>query len=95
MFLIYLGVCVFVGACIVRDATGEDSNFTLSAVAVNCSDAACKLGYNFSQCTPPFKGAESPCKYGLHNDFQVHHHHLLCACEENDDALNEVFVFRS
>ncbi|XP_057176380.1 solute carrier family 12 member 2 isoform X2 [Triplophysa rosa] len=64
--LVYVGVAVSTGACIVRDATGEDSNFTLRAGAVNCSDAACKLGYDFSQCTP-----QSPCKYGLFNDFQV------------------------
>lgn len=82
-----IDLCVFVGACIVRDASGEDSNFTLSAAAVNCSDAACRLGYDFSQCTPPYKGADSSCKYGLHNDFQVHNHHQrVCVrvCEEND-----------
>ncbi|XP_056591773.1 solute carrier family 12 member 2 isoform X2 [Triplophysa dalaica] len=64
--LVYVGVAVSTGACIVRDATGEEYNFTLSAGAVNCSDAACKLGYNFSQCT-----SQNHCKYGLYNDFQV------------------------
>uniref|UniRef100_A0A8D0D0A1 Solute carrier family 12 member 2 n=1 Tax=Sander lucioperca TaxID=283035 RepID=A0A8D0D0A1_SANLU len=55
-------VCV-AGSCIVRDATG-DHNDTVSDT-VNCTDAACTLGYDFSICK------EGGCQYGLMNDFQV------------------------
>ena len=51
------------GSCIVRDATG-DHNDTVSDT-VNCTDAACTLGYDFSICK------EGGCQYGLMNDFQV------------------------
>ena len=55
------------GACIVRDATGS-LNDTLSAqFTANCTDAACKMGYDFSSCRDP----KTPCQYGLQNDFQV------------------------
>lgn len=46
-----------------RDATG-DHNDTVSDT-VNCTDAACTLGYDFSICR------EGGCQYGLMNDFQV------------------------
>ncbi|XP_051973837.1 solute carrier family 12 member 2-like isoform X2 [Xyrauchen texanus] len=68
--VVYMGVAVSSGACIVRDATGIESNRTLSA-SINCTDAACNLGYDFTSCRPAVKGVSSPCKYGLHNDFQV------------------------
>uniref|UniRef100_A0A673LY85 Solute carrier family 12 member 2 n=1 Tax=Sinocyclocheilus rhinocerous TaxID=307959 RepID=A0A673LY85_9TELE len=66
--LVYMGVAISAGACIVRDATGIESNMTLSGS--NCTDAACKLGYNFTSCKP-VEGGKSACKFGLHNDFQV------------------------
>lgn len=47
----------------VRDATG-DHNDTVSDT-VNCTDAACMLGYDFSICK------EGGCQFGLMNDFQV------------------------
>uniref|UniRef100_A0A673LTR7 Solute carrier family 12 member 2 n=1 Tax=Sinocyclocheilus rhinocerous TaxID=307959 RepID=A0A673LTR7_9TELE len=72
--LVYMGVAISAGACIVRDATGIESNMTLSGS--NCTDAACKLGYNFTSCKP-VEGGKSACKFGLHNDFQVHHQHGL------------------
>lgn len=46
-----------------RDATG-DHNDTVSPT-VNCTDAACTLGYDFSICK------EGGCPFGLMNDFQV------------------------
>ena len=46
-----------------RDATG-DHNDTVSDT-VNCTDAACTLGYDFSICK------EGGCQFGLMNDFQV------------------------
>uniref|UniRef100_A0A8C2EC81 Solute carrier family 12 member 3 n=1 Tax=Cyprinus carpio TaxID=7962 RepID=A0A8C2EC81_CYPCA len=44
--LVYMGVAISAGACIVRDATGTESNVTLSGL--NCTDAACKFGYDFT-----------------------------------------------
>ncbi|XP_071997805.1 solute carrier family 12 member 2 isoform X2 [Engystomops pustulosus] len=61
--IVYMGVAVSVGSCVVRDASGN-VNDTLSYVMSNCTDAACKLDYNFSYCKPE-------CKYGLMNNFQV------------------------
>uniref|UniRef100_A0A3Q4H9D3 Solute carrier family 12 member 2 n=1 Tax=Neolamprologus brichardi TaxID=32507 RepID=A0A3Q4H9D3_NEOBR len=62
-----LTICILVvppaGSCIVRDATG-DHNDTVSPT-VNCTDAACTLGYDFSICK------EGGCPFGLMNDFQV------------------------
>uniref|UniRef100_A0A8C2AHN8 Solute carrier family 12 member 2 n=1 Tax=Cyprinus carpio TaxID=7962 RepID=A0A8C2AHN8_CYPCA len=66
--LVYMGVAISAGACIVRDATGMESNVTLSGL--NCTDAACKFGYDFTSCRP-VGGGKSACKFGLHNDFQV------------------------
>ncbi|XP_051764766.1 solute carrier family 12 member 2 isoform X1 [Ctenopharyngodon idella] len=68
--LVYIGVAISAGACIVRDATGIESNITLSGI-VNCTDAACKFGYDFTSCRPTVEGEKSSCKFGLHNDFQV------------------------
>uniref|UniRef100_A0A8C4H0P1 Solute carrier family 12 member 2 n=1 Tax=Dicentrarchus labrax TaxID=13489 RepID=A0A8C4H0P1_DICLA len=59
----YVAVAISAGSCIVRDATG-DHNDTVSDT-VNCTDAACTLGYDFSICK------EGGCQYGLMNDFQV------------------------
>ncbi|CAL8344431.1 unnamed protein product [Lota lota] len=59
----YIAVALSTGACIVRDATG-DLNDTVTDT-VNCTDAACTLGYDFSICK------EGGCQYGLINDFQV------------------------
>ncbi|XP_043106372.1 solute carrier family 12 member 2 isoform X2 [Puntigrus tetrazona] len=67
--VVYMGVAISAGACIVRDATGMDNNVTLSGL--NCTDAACKFGYDFSSCRSGFEGGKSTCKFGLHNDFQV------------------------
>ncbi|CAG5917464.1 unnamed protein product [Menidia menidia] len=61
--LTYVGVAISAGSCIVRDATG-DHNDTVSDT-VNCTDAACTLGYDFSICK------EGGCQYGLMNNFQV------------------------
>ncbi|XP_069379373.1 solute carrier family 12 member 2-like [Paralichthys olivaceus] len=61
--LTYVAVALSAGSCIVRDATG-DHNDTVSDT-VNCTDAACTLGYDFSICK------EGGCQYGLMNDFQV------------------------
>lgn len=54
------------GSCIVRDAGGLNDTVS-SQLLANCSDAACKFGYDFSQC----KSLKTGCPLGLHNDFQV------------------------
>lgn len=51
------------GSCILRDATGDPNDTVIDTV--NCTDAACQLGYDFSICK------EGGCQYGLMNDFQV------------------------
>ncbi|KAM4708916.1 solute carrier family 12 member 2-like [Discoglossus pictus] len=60
----YLAVAIASAACIVRDATGNITD-ALSTSSGECLSAACTLGYNFTAC------AESPCEYGLLNNFQV------------------------
>uniref|UniRef100_A0A8B9K9T7 Solute carrier family 12 member 2-like n=1 Tax=Astyanax mexicanus TaxID=7994 RepID=A0A8B9K9T7_ASTMX len=62
--VVYIAVAFSNGACILRDATGDD-NDTIIGSLENCTDAACTLGYDFSICK------EGGCKYGLMNDFQV------------------------
>ncbi|KAM4807779.1 solute carrier family 12 member 2 isoform 2-T3 [Rhinophrynus dorsalis] len=62
--IVYMGVAVSVGSCVVRDATG-DVNSTLSSAMTNCTGASCQLGYNFTYCDT------NECKYGLMNNFQV------------------------
>ncbi|XP_042365015.1 solute carrier family 12 member 2 [Plectropomus leopardus] len=64
--IVYLGVAVSTGSCIVRDATGN-VNDTVSSQFMNCTDASCKFGYDFSSC----KSEKGSCQYGLQNDFQV------------------------
>uniref|UniRef100_A0AAQ4R1G8 Solute carrier family 12 member 2 n=1 Tax=Gasterosteus aculeatus aculeatus TaxID=481459 RepID=A0AAQ4R1G8_GASAC len=65
--IVYLGVAVSTGSCIVRDATGNLNDTVSSQFMMNCTDAACKLGYDFSSC----KSDKTACRYGLQNDFQV------------------------
>ncbi|KAG7476486.1 hypothetical protein MATL_G00083470 [Megalops atlanticus] len=60
--IVYLGVAISSGSCIVRDATG--SNTTVSS-QMHCTGVACKFGYDFSSCNG------TKCDYGLQNDFQV------------------------
>ncbi|XP_033046100.1 solute carrier family 12 member 1 isoform X8 [Trachypithecus francoisi] len=60
----YLGVAICVGACVVRDATGNMNDTIISGMNCNGS-AACGLGYDFSRCQ------HEPCQYGLMNNFQV------------------------
>nr|ABB84251.1 Na-K-2Cl cotransporter [Dicentrarchus labrax] len=64
--IVYLGVAVSTGSCIVRDASGHVNDTVSSQFKANCTDAACNFGYDFSTCK-----SENSCRYGLHNDFQV------------------------
>ncbi|KFR11139.1 Solute carrier family 12 member 2, partial [Opisthocomus hoazin] len=61
--LVYVGIAVSVGSCVVRDATGNVNN-TIVTELTNCTTAACKLNYDFSSC-------QTGCQYGLMNNFQV------------------------
>ncbi|XP_019127706.1 solute carrier family 12 member 2 isoform X2 [Larimichthys crocea] len=64
--IVYLGVAVSTGSCIVRDASGSPNDTISSQFMANCTDAACKFGYDFSTCK-----SENNCRFGLHRDFQV------------------------
>uniref|UniRef100_A0A8D2MM45 Solute carrier family 12 member 2 n=1 Tax=Zonotrichia albicollis TaxID=44394 RepID=A0A8D2MM45_ZONAL len=63
--LVYAGIAVSVGSCVVRDATGNVNDTIVSELA-NCTSAACKLNYDFSSCQ-----SQAGCHYGLMNNFQV------------------------
>uniref|UniRef100_A0A8C0VAM3 Solute carrier family 12 member 2 n=1 Tax=Cyanistes caeruleus TaxID=156563 RepID=A0A8C0VAM3_CYACU len=65
--LVYVGIAVSVGSCVVRDATGN-VNDTIVTELTNCTTAACKLNYDFSSC---HSQAGPGCHYGLMNNFQV------------------------
>ncbi|GAB1301741.1 Solute carrier family 12 member 2 [Apodemus speciosus] len=62
--VVYIGIAVSVGSCVVRDATGN-VNDTITTELTNCTSAACKLNFDFSYCE------SNPCSYGLMNNFQV------------------------
>uniref|UniRef100_A0A8C9NMH3 Solute carrier family 12 member 2 n=1 Tax=Serinus canaria TaxID=9135 RepID=A0A8C9NMH3_SERCA len=65
--MVYVGIAVSVGSCVVRDATGN-VNDTIVTELANCTSAACKLNYDFSSCQSQ---AGAGCHYGLMNNFQV------------------------
>ncbi|KAM4531995.1 solute carrier family 12 member 2 isoform 1-T1 [Fundulus diaphanus] len=65
--IIYLGVAVSTGSCIVRHATGNMNDTVSSQFMTNCTDVSCKYGFDFSSCKSP----GTKCLHGLHNDFQV------------------------
>ncbi|KAL3041279.1 hypothetical protein OYC64_019472 [Pagothenia borchgrevinki] len=65
--IVYLGVAISTGSCIVRDASGNANDTLSSEFMTNCTDAACKFGFDFSSC----KNDAAGCKFGLINDFQV------------------------
>ncbi|XP_077200582.1 solute carrier family 12 member 2 isoform X2 [Paroedura picta] len=62
--VVYIGIAVSVGSCVVRDATGN-INDTIIYELTNCTTAACKLKFDFSSCE------KTACPYGLMNNFQV------------------------
>ncbi|EMP38621.1 Solute carrier family 12 member 2 [Chelonia mydas] len=62
--LVYIGMAISVGSCVVRDATGN-INSTIITELTNCTTAACKFNFDFSSCQ------KTQCPYGLLNDFQV------------------------
>ena len=71
--------CLLPGSCIVRDATGSMNDTVSSQFMANCTDAACKFGFDFSSCK---NGEEvSTCRYGLQNDFQVCREPCVCGLQ--------------
>ncbi|XP_004631373.1 solute carrier family 12 member 2 [Octodon degus] len=62
--VVYIGIAVSVGSCVVRDATGN-VNDTIITELTNCTSAACRLNFSFSSCE------SHHCDYGLMNNFQV------------------------
>ncbi|MEQ2170843.1 hypothetical protein GOODEAATRI_004447 [Goodea atripinnis] len=65
--IVYLGVVVSTGSCIVRDASGNVNDTVSSQFMANCTNASCKFGFDFSSC----RISGNSCRYGLQNDFQV------------------------
>ncbi|XP_053195973.1 solute carrier family 12 member 2 isoform X1 [Scomber japonicus] len=65
--IVYLGVAVSTGSCIVRDASGNMNDTISSEFMANCTRASCNFGYDFSSC----RNSEEGCKSGLLNNFQV------------------------
>lgn len=63
--IVYLGVAVSTGSCIVRDATGTGNATFSSQFMGDCEGSECKFGYNFTSCK------SVKCDYGLQNNFQV------------------------
>uniref|UniRef100_A0A6I8NS88 Solute carrier family 12 member 1 n=1 Tax=Ornithorhynchus anatinus TaxID=9258 RepID=A0A6I8NS88_ORNAN len=64
--LVYIGVAICLGACVVRDATGSVNDTVTIGLSGACNgSAACGLGYDFSSC------GSHGCRYGLMQDFQV------------------------
>ncbi|XP_060617978.2 solute carrier family 12 member 2 isoform X1 [Anolis sagrei] len=63
--IVYMGIAVSVGSCVVRDASGS-INDTIIHELTNCTTAACKLNFDFSSCVKA-----DTCRYGLMHNFQV------------------------
>lgn len=74
------------GSCIVREATGNINDTVSSQFAANCTDAACKFGFDFSSCKNP--GAD--CQYGLLHDFQV-----WISCVRKKGSVGSTLSWRS
>ncbi|CAG5929456.1 unnamed protein product [Menidia menidia] len=62
----YLGICVTVGACVVRDASGNMSDYFTENVTDSCVGLGCKMGWNFTDCIQ-----SKSCEYGMANSVKV------------------------
>ncbi|XP_078792451.1 solute carrier family 12 member 10, tandem duplicate 1 isoform X1 [Oryzias latipes] len=62
----YLGITVTVGACVVRDASGNMSDIITGNNTDGCMGLACKLGWNFTDCLQT-----QSCQFGLANSVKV------------------------
>ncbi|KAM6909466.1 solute carrier family 12 member 3-like [Xenentodon cancila] len=62
----YLGITVTVGACVVRDASGNMTDIITGNMTDDCVGLACKLGWNFTHCIQ-----SQSCGFGLANSVKV------------------------
>uniref|UniRef100_A0A8C4DXW9 Solute carrier family 12 member 10, tandem duplicate 1 n=1 Tax=Dicentrarchus labrax TaxID=13489 RepID=A0A8C4DXW9_DICLA len=62
----YLVISVTVGACVVRDASGNLTNILTGNITDGCVGLACKMGWNFTECIQ-----SKNCTYGLANSSKV------------------------
>ncbi|KAM9449880.1 solute carrier family 12 member 10, tandem duplicate 1 [Clarias gariepinus] len=62
----YLVITATVGACVVRDASGNLNDSLTLNFSDPCEGLGCKLGWNFTMCEQ-----SQSCSYGLANNFQV------------------------
>ncbi|KAM4565169.1 solute carrier family 12 member 10, tandem duplicate 1 isoform 1-T1 [Fundulus diaphanus] len=62
----YLGIAVTVGACVVRDASGNKSHILTGNNTDGCVGLTCSLGWNFTDCIQ-----SQSCEYGLANSVKV------------------------
>ncbi|XP_013879271.1 solute carrier family 12 member 3 [Austrofundulus limnaeus] len=62
----YLGIAVTVGACVVRDASGNKSDIIIGNSTDGCLGLTCKMGWNFTDCIQ-----SQSCNYGLANSVKV------------------------
>ncbi|XP_054856363.1 solute carrier family 12 member 3 [Eublepharis macularius] len=61
----YLVISATIGACVVRDASGN-VNDTFTVGSVGCEGLACDYGWNFTECAQSHS-----CRYGLINYYQT------------------------
>ncbi|KAM9335538.1 solute carrier family 12 member 3-like [Symphorus nematophorus] len=62
----YLVISVTVGSCVLRDASGNISDFMTGNITDGCVGLGCNLGWNFTDCIQ-----SQSCKYGLANSSKV------------------------
>ncbi|XP_025029141.1 solute carrier family 12 member 3-like [Python bivittatus] len=66
--LSYLAISATIGACVIRDASGNLNDTLLASnfTGRDCVGLGCRYGWNFTECT-----AGQTCEYGLANDYQT------------------------
>uniref|UniRef100_A0A3Q3K984 Uncharacterized protein n=1 Tax=Monopterus albus TaxID=43700 RepID=A0A3Q3K984_MONAL len=64
--LSYIGISATIGACVIRDASGNVTDILTSNITDGCVGVGCNLGWNFTKC----KLSDS-CQYGLANNSKV------------------------
>ncbi|XP_041841543.1 solute carrier family 12 member 10, tandem duplicate 1 [Melanotaenia boesemani] len=62
----YLGITVTIGACVVRDASGNMTDNFTGNITDGCVGLGCNLGWNFTDCIQ-----SQSCQYGLANSVKV------------------------
>uniref|UniRef100_A0A671ULZ3 Solute carrier family 12 member 10, tandem duplicate 1 n=1 Tax=Sparus aurata TaxID=8175 RepID=A0A671ULZ3_SPAAU len=71
----YLVISVTVGACVLRDASGNITDILVGNITDDCVGLGCQLGWNFTECAQT-----QTCEYGLANSSKVPgFYHLITA----------------